>query len=385
MSEATMEEPSAVGESAVLAATDETPRRQKFNRPPADPRKWLGWARSVEGGSLLVLRAFLGFTFCFAGMQKLANRAFFQASNPSGIQAQIKDSNTPVGHLVAGSVHIAVFLGIVIAFSELAIGLGTLFGLFSRVAAVGGMLLALSFFLTVSYNDNPYYYGPDIVFVFAWTPLIIGGAGALSFDGAFARMKSREVAEASSAATQSVELVETGVSRRVAVAKMATAMLIAGFTLFCGGVSAAAGRVFAKSAGNGETGVPTIGSSTTTPGKGGSTTQTTTTTPASVGKGKLLAASTAVSLGGAAGFTDPFTGLPAYCVQPKSGDFLGFSAVCTHEGCTVQFVKSVEEFQCPCHGSRFSAATGAVLQGPAAAPLPSIEIKLADGNLYVLD
>ncbi|HEV8063297.1 MAG TPA: Rieske 2Fe-2S domain-containing protein, partial [Acidimicrobiales bacterium] len=316
---------------------------------------------------------------------KLANRAFFQASNPSGIQAQIKDSNTPVGHLVAGSVHIAVLLGVVIAFAELAVGLGTLFGLFSRVAALGGMLLALSFFLTVSYNDNPYYYGPDIVFVFAWTPLVIGGAGALSFDGVFARMKARELAEASATTAGADEVVATGVARRVAVAKMATGMLIAGFTLFCGGVSAAAGRVFAKSGGNGEAGVPTIGGSTTTVKGAGGTTSSTGTTPPSVSKGKLLAATSAVPVGAAAGFTDPFTGGPAYCVQPKAGDFLGFSAICTHEGCTVQFVKSVEEFQCPCHGSRYSAATGAVLQGPAVAALPSIEIKVADGNLYVLD
>ncbi len=36
---------------------------------------------------LLPLRAFLGFTFCFAGLQKLANPQFFDAADPASIQA----------------------------------------------------------------------------------------------------------------------------------------------------------------------------------------------------------------------------------------------------------------------------------------------------------
>jgi Rieske Fe-S protein len=55
--------------------------------------------------------------------------------------------------------------------------------------------------------------------------------------------------------------------------------------------------------------------------------------------------------------------------QPKAGEFKAFSAVCTHKGCTV---KSVENgtINCPCHGSKFDMATGAVTAGPAKAPLP---------------
>ena len=73
-------------------------------------------------------------------------------------------------------------MALIIAFGELAVGLGTFVGLFGRVAATGGMLLSLSFFLTVSFHDSPYYYGPDIVFLFAWTPLLIGGSGTYSLD-----------------------------------------------------------------------------------------------------------------------------------------------------------------------------------------------------------
>ena len=32
----------------------------------------------------------------------------------------------------------------------------------------------------MSFRDNPYYYGPDIVFLFAWTPFVLGGSGTWS-------------------------------------------------------------------------------------------------------------------------------------------------------------------------------------------------------------
>jgi Rieske Fe-S protein len=59
----------------------------------------------------------------------------------------------------------------------------------------------------------------------------------------------------------------------------------------------------------------------------------------------------------------------------------GFSAVCTHQGCTVGTV-SGGAIICPCHGSRFNAQTGAVVQGPATRPLPKIAVTVRGGNVY---
>src|SRR5213083_2958898 len=59
--------------------------------------------------------------------------------------------------------------------------------------------------------------------------------------------------------------------------------------------------------------------------------------------------------------------------QPQSGAFHAFSAVCTHAGCTVGSV-SGGTINCPCHGSRFNIANGAVVNGPASSPLPPVNI-----------
>ena len=55
--------------------------------------------------------------------------------------------------------------------------------------------------------------------------------------------------------------------------------------------------------------------------------------------------------------------------QPKAGEFKAFSAICTHKGCTVAKVEN-GSIDCPCHGSKYDMATGAVTAGPAPAPLP---------------
>jgi Rieske Fe-S protein len=56
-----------------------------------------------------------------------------------------------------------------------------------------------------------------------------------------------------------------------------------------------------------------------------------------------------------------------------------FSAVCTHQGCTVAPAGS--ELKCPCHGSVFDALTGAVKNGPAKKPLPAVSVKVQNGQV----
>ena len=52
------------------------------------------------------------------------------------------------------------------------------------------------------------------------------------------------------------------------------------------------------------------------------------------------------------------------------------SALCPHRGCTVGFNDAEKTWECPCHGSRFGT-DGALLQGPAVAPLAPARAYLA--------
>ncbi|HEY3468787.1 MAG TPA: Rieske (2Fe-2S) protein [Amycolatopsis sp.] len=56
-----------------------------------------------------------------------------------------------------------------------------------------------------------------------------------------------------------------------------------------------------------------------------------------------------------------------------------FSAICTHQGCTV--APKGADLVCPCHGSVFNALTGEVKQGPANKPLPSVPVKVENGKV----
>lgn len=58
------------------------------------------------------------------------------------------------------------------------------------------------------------------------------------------------------------------------------------------------------------------------------------------------------------------------------------STICTHLGCIVK--PAGEGFDCPCHGSKF-AKDGAVISGPAPAPLPWCELKHLGGDEFLVD
>jgi len=325
--------------------------------------------RLRDGRALLPLRAFLGFTFCFAGLQKLANPDFFTAGSPISIQAQLAGATrrSPIHGLIGPLTHVAIPLGLLIAFAELAIGVGTLLGLWQRIAAAGGIVLSLLLFLTVSFHSTPFYTGADIVFAFAWTPLALAGAGSvLSADAALAARVTRPSRRTSAQRVGRREVV-TGA---VALA-----------TLFLGGVVAGLGRI----AGRG--GRPAASGTELSPSAPASTASPGATHAASGGghpPGFPIGPANAVPVGGAAGFSDPSTSEPSIALQPKPGVFLAFDAVCPHAGCTVQYDQSAKLLVCPCHGSQFNASTGAVQLGPAATGLAPLKIaKGEDGQLYV--
>lgn len=337
--------------------------------------------------ALLPLRAFLGFTFCFAGLQKLANPGFFEASNPGSIQAQLAGAvrRSPIHPLISPLAHVAVPLGLLIAFAELAIGLGTLLGLWQRLAAAGGVALSLLLFLTVSFHSSPYYTGADIVFVFAWTPLLLAGAGSLlSADAAIAARARVDAANAARArgrqGPRRVSAEEA--SRREVVLKGTVTAVAAAAGLVLAGVVAGLGRLAGgtkNSSGTAALSSPVQSAPQATPSSNSS--------GSSAGghpAGTAIGPAKDVPVGGSASFSDPGSGDPSIVIQAKAGKFVAFDAVCPHAGCTVGYDQSAALIVCPCHGSQFNAATGAVETGPAASGLTPITIaKGSDGQLYV--
>lgn len=60
-------------------------------------------------------------------------------------------------------------------------------------------------------------------------------------------------------------------------------------------------------------------------------------------------------------------------INKGNKNYIALSSICTHYGCTVDFVSSANNLSCPCHGSQFSI-TGSVLQGPASSALQSFAV-----------
>ena len=74
---------------------------------------------------------------------------------------------------------------------------------------------------------------------------------------------------------------------------------------------------------------------------------------------------------------------PSDIVQETSG-FYALISVCTHLGCTPNWLSAELKFKCPCHGSGFRP-TGVNFEGPAPRPLERARIVLADDGQILVD
>src|SRR3954453_8991668 len=139
-----------------------------------------GRASAVKPGlALLPLRLFLGATFVSAGVQKLSDPGYLHPGAPTYVGTQLVGfaNGSPGGFILrAFAIPHPIFAGVAVAIVEIAIGLLAFFGLATRYAAAGGLVLNLLLFLTASWHTSPYFLGPDIVFSFAWLGFVLTGA-----------------------------------------------------------------------------------------------------------------------------------------------------------------------------------------------------------------
>jgi Rieske Fe-S protein len=96
------------------------------------------------------------------------------------------------------------------------------------------------------------------------------------------------------------------------------------------------------------------------------------------GSGQVSVPSSSVPVGG--GYIDKSN--LVVVTQPQAGVFKAFTAVCTHQGCTVANVTN-NQIICPCHGSVFSAKDGSVVNGPASSGLAPMTAKVNGSNVDV--
>ncbi|CAB4660035.1 unannotated protein [freshwater metagenome] len=94
--------------------------------------------------------------------------------------------------------------------------------------------------------------------------------------------------------------------------------------------------------------------------------------------GTFLTAVADVPVGGGLVLSDP----PIVITQPTSGQINGFTAICPHAGCLVSTVVN-DEIICPCHGSKFSAVDGSVIQGPAQQALETADVNVKGTNVVL--
>lgn len=144
--------------------------------------------------ALLPLRLFLGITFVYAGIDKLTDSAFLTGSGPntlSGTLDAVHDTAAATWMVDLAQTSPEAF-GLAIACGELAVGLGTLLGLWSRLAAVGGAVISFTLWMTVSWSSEPYYYGNDLPYLMAWLPLALAGSPSLSVDALLAVRRRRK-------------------------------------------------------------------------------------------------------------------------------------------------------------------------------------------------
>ncbi|MGW0535848.1 DoxX family protein [Streptomyces sp. NPDC003032] len=162
-------------------------RRRRHGNDPVRHAYYPG-RRMNLGVVLLPLRVFLGFISIYAGMGKLCDPVYFDGGE-RGSMVKWLNSLHPwalAEPLRDFALQHPVGAGLSIAFLQVIVGVLTVLGLWQRVAASVGVLLSAALIVTVSWKTVPAYDAPDIIYLAAWSPLIIAGAPVYSVDGRLA-------------------------------------------------------------------------------------------------------------------------------------------------------------------------------------------------------
>ncbi len=268
------------------------------------------------------MRFWLGATWIYAGWDKATDPGFLSADSVSYIGSQLSGyaTQSPVGFAFNKLIEHAAFVGGFVMISEFAIGVATLLWIAPRLAAFGGFAMSVGLWLASSFHVSPYFLASDSAYAVLWFSYLLLLSGNRKRKG-----------------------FEMSLERRGALRVGLTGAIAVGLAGF--------GKVFAKAAPS-----------------------TSNTAAANTANKIIKLASLKV------GATHKFVaknGAPAIVFRTKTGVF-AYSAICTHQGCTVAYSSSTKTLKCPCHGAEFDPYKSAqVINGPAQSPLAKVKVAVS--------
>jgi thiosulfate dehydrogenase [quinone] large subunit len=268
-----------------------------------------------------VIRLWLGITWIYAGWDKASDPGFLTSGSPSYIGTQLSGYSTqsPVGFAFNKLIEHAVLVGGFVMVSEFAIGLATLLWVAPRLAAFGGFSMSIGLWLASSFHASPYFLASDSAYAVLWLSYLLLLVGTGKRKGFEMSLERRGV-------------LRVGITGVLAVA-------------FAG-----AGKIFA-----------------------GATPSTNSSAASSAGTKIVKLAS--LKVGSTFNFAAA-NGAPAVLFRTKTGVF-AYSAICTHQGCTVAYSNASKTLQCPCHGAEYDPFKSArVINGPTQTPLAKIKVSV---------
>ena len=286
------------------------------------------WAH--QSWSVRLLRLWLGVTFTYAGLDKALDGGFLNPEATTYIGKQLAGfaQQSPISPLLNKLVEHATLVGAGTMIGEIAIGLATLFGVFPFLAAIAGAGLSASLWLSSSFHTTPYFLASDTAYLIMWLVL------ALSI-----LPKKRAISRV------------LNVDRRGAIGIGAVGALSIAF--------AGLGNIFAK------------------PAKISSSTAKVATKKGAGAPTNAIAALSDLAVGSALQIKLA-SGDPGILIRTSTDAVCAFSAVCTHEGCSVDYDSASKELICPCHGARFDPLqNGKAIAGPTRAPLTELPVQIS--------
>jgi thiosulfate dehydrogenase [quinone] large subunit len=339
----------------------------------------------------LLLRAFLGGTMLYAGVDKtILDPRFLQPDGVGSIGETLRlfvTADGPLASLVnAVAVEQPVLIGAAMAGTQVLVGALLLSGSWVRLGALLGAAISLSLALTASWGVSPYYYGNDLPYFVAFLALAaIGDGGVLRAGAPVTRghdpQRRAALFTGGGALLALLALVALDRSRLTGL----FAPNSGSNTSPTPGATATPSPSGAASGSPEPTPSPTAseapaGSASPNPSAtGGKTPQPSPSATAGGGSvGTVIAGGSSLSSGQALNFS---AGSTAAVLLKDGSTYRAFERACTHQGTNVDWEPANGSFYCSNHGARFSS-TGDAIVGPARTPLRPIAVSVAaDGSV----